>query len=163
MRQCWSVNFIWCRSLNFIWFQSLTYCMRGYMIYRWLSIVWQPKNSICGYAECARAKRTMVVDAILQTRVPLESWKNKDSFLYRTIWKKFLKKSCWIVLVAARGYRGCNRFYSRSYSFQPFSIIRNAPVRTFSIRQPCCKLTWNGGLKNAILTNFMSIRACRTR
>ena len=78
-----------CRSVNFIWCQLLTSCMGGYVISTWFSIVWEPKTQSCGYAECARANRTMVIDSILQTRVPLESWKNKESFLYGRIWKKF--------------------------------------------------------------------------
>ena len=93
--------------------------LQWYVISKWFSIVWEPKTQSCGYAECARANRTMVIDAILQTRVPLESWKNKESFLYLTIWKKLKKKkkkslTFW---VAARGYDGCNRFLSGTRSF----------------------------------------------
>ena len=78
--QCWSVNFIWCWSVNFIWCQLLTSCTGGYVISTWFSIVWEPKTQPCGYVECAHANITMVVDAILQTRVPLEIWNNKESF-----------------------------------------------------------------------------------
>ena len=92
MRQCRSVNFIWCRSVNFIWCQSLPSCMGGYVISTWFLIVWEPKNSICGYAECARANRTMAIYAILQTRVPLESWKNKESFYIEQSEKKKKKE-----------------------------------------------------------------------
>ena len=86
--QCRSVVFIWCRSVSFIWCQLLTSCTGGYVISTWFSIVWEPKTQSCRYVECARTNRTMIVEAILQTWVPLEIWNNKESFLYRTIWKK---------------------------------------------------------------------------
>ena len=46
-----------------------------------------PKTQSCGYEKCACTNRTMVIDAILQTRVSLEIRKNKE-FLNLTIWKK---------------------------------------------------------------------------
>ena len=45
----------------------------------------------------------------------LQSWKNKKSFLYLTIWKKGKKrkrKKALKFLVAAREYDDCNRFWS---------------------------------------------------
>ena len=61
----------------FIWCQSLTSCNGGYVISTWFSIVWEPKNSICGYAECARANRTMVVDVCSREYLGIP-WRTTD-------------------------------------------------------------------------------------
>ena len=68
-------------SVSRFYFLSVPYfCMGGNVISTCFSIVCLPKNQLSSYSAWEHFNITMDIGVTEQTRVPLESWKNKESF-----------------------------------------------------------------------------------